>query len=751
MTRANKLKDLMIRYDYMIEIRGGISPSYINGVQEKFQAVEDGWSNYKGYVIDRYLSELEETISKAEEQMSEEPLTPMDLVRISRSPQRISLFDILFHCYNEFEIVSGDYLEDPDPAVVVARAIIQRPRGKTMTSDRVMVIGHESGHGQQERRGGATNPFGNNKIAAHIRIAEEEEIPVHLWANTPGALPFEEYPGAAQMISECIRTAVSAKTPIVVVNYGQGGSGGFVAAGVGDKRYMTSYSWFSAISPEGAAAIEAFNIPQAERTEKKIKELTELVAREMRISAEECLRSGLIDGIIKEPLLGARIKDIDFFKRARYQVINATDEVVLEVKSLRSLRNYQKVQRSYEETNGRIHNYVRWNLSEKEKEQLVKRRRGRIRELSLGFFSDERKPEDIRTEKRRELWRMLINTAYHFHYRRSKTRLNGVKSEIIDEVRTFLKTMNPYKKISGAFSQKFKTGNNIISNIQRLEEKYPFDKEYISPLVHEDRTEKCLQRKKYGCLDMWVPELYNDYAGICPNCGYHFEMEWQYLLAKWFNKGSVRIFNQGIREINVLNYPGLDQKLERDRRKSGQKSSVLSFEAKLYDLYLVAVLIIGDFRGGSIGAGSSEKICQAIEKALRQKMPFVFITHKTVGIRTQEGAVGLIAMEQVSSVLAEYTEKGGFPVSIFAGPTFAGPYASFLSMPHHIYALPSIRIGFAGPDVIYRTTKEKMPPDYHDVTKAKERGHITGIWRRDMVRRNLYRVLLHGGKHLYYS
>lgn len=747
--RAEKFDELRRRFNYLCDIKGDDLPAYLENLKGAFFSLESGWESLRGADLDSQLGNLESKVSEAEKIMSEEPRTPMEIVRISRHPDRISLHDILTFCYDSFEVISGEDLKDPDPAVVVARAIIQRRKGRSLLGDRVMVIGHESGHGQDERSGGAANQFGNQKIAHFIRRAEREQTPVHLWASTPGTKALEEYPGAAQSISRAIRVATSARIPIVVVNYGQGGSGGFEAAGVGNIRLMTSHAWYSAISPEGAAAIEALQLPPEERTDDKIKELIEQCAANLRITARDCLRFGIIDGIIEEPPLGARSGDIEFFRRARYDVIKATDEIVLRARSERKLRNYLRKQGSFEETDGKFYVYVPWELSRKELEKVVRDRRDKERRLSKGFYLDRRSESDLTRQRRTDRIMRLKNAVRKGVFKPTR-RIIIAAGDIGDAISA--RAGDPYLSSTIiSVPRRFGMREDIRSSIQKLEEKYPVDESYVSPLAKIDKSVKCPKREEKGCLDVWAPDLYNEFAGICPNCGYHFEMEWQYLLAKWFNKGSVHEFNDGIIETNVVGFPGVNERLERARRKSGKNSSVLTFEAKLYGIKLIGAMLIGDFWGGSVGIGGSEKICLAIERAMKNKMPFLFISHKTVGIRTQESAVGLQAMEQVSSVLEEYMEKGGLPVSIFAGTTYAGPYASFLSMPNNIYALPSIKVGFAGPDVIYRTTRIRVSPNYHDVEEAKQRGHITGLWRRDMVRPNLYRILVFGeGKNLYY-
>ena len=198
---------------------------------------------------------LEDLFTFAENRLEAE-LTPMDMVRIVRHPQRICLRDILENVYDNYTEIGSKDEHSIDPAMVIARAYITRRRGKRTVNQSVMVIGQEKGHGEEFRNGGSVKPWGNAKALHYMKVAETENIPVHTYVFTPGSYPIEDTPGAAQQIAANLYGMASLRVPVVSV-ISEGGSGGAEAIALADRRIMLSHGYYSVISPEGAAAIEA--------------------------------------------------------------------------------------------------------------------------------------------------------------------------------------------------------------------------------------------------------------------------------------------------------------------------------------------------------------------------------------------------------------------------------------------------------------------------------------------------------------
>jgi acetyl-CoA carboxylase carboxyl transferase subunit alpha len=162
-----------------------------------------------------------------------------------------------------------------------------------------MIIGHQKGINtkmRQYRNFGMANPEGYRKALRLMRLAEKFNKPIITFVDTPGAFPGIEAEdrGQAEAIARNIYEMTLLKVPVLVLIIGEGASGGALGIGVGDKTLMLENTWFSVISPESCSSI-------LWRTwEKK-----EQAAIQLKLSAEDNLKHGIIDGIVKEPLGGA--------------------------------------------------------------------------------------------------------------------------------------------------------------------------------------------------------------------------------------------------------------------------------------------------------------------------------------------------------------------------------------------------------------------------------------------------------------
>ena len=143
---------------------------------------------YSEHEIDGEIRSLDESISFLEER-AEEQLTPMERVRIVRSIQRFSLRDILENCYDDYTELGGEDDANIDPAMICAKATLTRRGKKKSYVATVMVIGQESGHGEEFRNGGSCRPEGNEKALRYMKVAETEHIPIHFLHLHPRLLP----------------------------------------------------------------------------------------------------------------------------------------------------------------------------------------------------------------------------------------------------------------------------------------------------------------------------------------------------------------------------------------------------------------------------------------------------------------------------------------------------------------------------------------------------------------------------------
>ncbi|HEX6512764.1 MAG TPA: acetyl-CoA carboxylase carboxyltransferase subunit alpha [Chloroflexota bacterium] len=219
-------------------------------------------------------------------------LRPWDRVLIARHPGRPHLTDVLAGAFTDFVELHGDRRFGDDAAVIGGPA---RLRGRP-----VMVIGHQKGRDTREnvhRNFGMAHPEGYRKAQRLMLLAERFGLPVLCFPDTPGASPVmdDESRGQAEAIASSILCMLNLRVPVVVTILGEGGSGGALAIGVGDRVLMLEHAIYSVASPEGCAAIvwrDASFAPQA--------------AEAMRVTAPELLNLGLVDAIIPEPLGGAQ-------------------------------------------------------------------------------------------------------------------------------------------------------------------------------------------------------------------------------------------------------------------------------------------------------------------------------------------------------------------------------------------------------------------------------------------------------------
>ncbi len=688
--------------------------------------------------LSRRLTTLEEDLDQL--------LTPMDKVRVVRHPQRVCLKDILENVYDNYTEIGGRDEVSIDPGMLIARAYITRRVGKRVVHHPVMVVGQEKGHGQEFRNGGSIKPWGNANALYYMRVAEVENIPIHTYVFTPGAYPVEDYPGAAQQIAKNLYIMAGLKVPVVSV-FSEGGSGGAEAIALADKRLMLSHGYYSVISPEGAAAIEGGLKDKASQA------LIERCADRLKITAEDNLRLGFIDRVIQEPALGARPEHYEFFRTLRREIIRATDEVVHSAQSLGPLRALAMRRQKRSADPQDI--FVRWSLRPSARNTLVELRYARFRAMSRTAFHDNRTLQTrLGTALARGLWK-VHSLLRHDVLTRYKRRLLGLLEQLEAEMRALGGNGGPFSWLGAGRRagvppealERLTTLSCPDESACRLEDVWV----YVSPKSKEDRTVTCPNTGSHGCQDLWAPDLFGEFAGVCSHCGHHFPMEYQWYLYNVFNFAQAYEFNSALEAANPLQYEGFDLKLDEAKRATGLGSSCITFETRIEGIATVVAMLVNPFRGGTVGAAEGEKLIRAAERAKIKRMPFFMYSHGTAGIRIQEGTCGVIQMPRVTMAVRRYIDAGGLYLVLYDTNSYAGPVASFLGCSPYQFAVRSSNIGFAGPGVIRETTGVDVPPNYHRAFSALSRGHIQGIWDRRDLKKNLHQALLTmGGRNLYY-
>ncbi len=745
------------RINYLLQIKDFSNWGNLDGFKKNCDLLKHSVYDYTEKQLAGEIRKLDESISFLEER-AEEHLTPMERVRIVRSIQRFSLKDILENVYEDYTELGGEGDTNVDPAMLCAKATItRRIKNKPYTAS-VMVIGQETGHGEEFRNGGSCKPQGNEKALRYMKVAETEGIPIHFYIFTPGSYPVEEGSGAAQQIARNIYAMTKLRVPMISM-ISEGGSGGAEAIGLSDYRMMASHGYYSVISPEGAAAIEG----KIREGSKVPKELIEVCADRLKLTAKDNLEKATIDRIIYEPLLGARRDDFAFFAKLRAEMLRATDKVVLSTKSFSALRTYEIRRKKHKPANEEeLQLEVAWDLSKEEIKRLLCARSKKYLALGKNGFMGQAEAEEgiynlakVKTEK---VYYTLRYDIMKNHRRQVKKMLSDVSGEssimlkrITEPITAFIDIFSKKKTEKPQRLLTYTGGGNQQENRTRRVDPLELTDTYTSPLANIDRTVSCPNTEKYGCKDLWIPDLYGEFAGVCETCGHHFPLEHQWYLENIFDPNSIRQFNTEITSGNPLNYTGFTERLQRAKDKTGKRSGNMTFHAKVNGIQIIVAMLYSDFRNGTVGSAEGEKFAQACALAKRKKRPFLAYIHTTGGIRIQEGTLGVTQMPKCTMAVREYIDAGGLYLVVYDNNSYAGPLASFLGCSPYQFAIRSSRVGFAGPRVIRETTGAEIPPDYHSAQNALKRGHIQGIWDRREFRRNLHKALLTmGSPSLYY-
>jgi acetyl-CoA carboxylase carboxyl transferase subunit alpha len=236
------------------------------------------------------LKQLEDRCESLTESIFAE-LSDWQISQLSRHPGRPYTLDYVEHIFTDFYELHGDRAYADDPAIVCGMA---RLEGKP-----VMVIGHQKGRDTKQkiyRNFGMPRPEGYRKALRIMKMAERFKLPIICLIDTPGAYPGigAEERGQSEAIARNLFEMAKLKTPIICTVTGEGGSGGALAIGVGDRLIMLEYSTYSVISPEGCASILW-----------KSADKSQLAAEAMGITSDRIRELGLLDEVVREPLGGA--------------------------------------------------------------------------------------------------------------------------------------------------------------------------------------------------------------------------------------------------------------------------------------------------------------------------------------------------------------------------------------------------------------------------------------------------------------
>jgi acetyl-CoA carboxylase carboxyl transferase subunit alpha len=271
-------------------------------------------------------------------------LTAWQTVQVARHPKRPLLEDYLNFMVDDFHELHGDRCFGDDRAMITGLGMIG--------TEKVLVVGQNKGRTTKEKIAcnfGCANPEGYRKAIAKMNFAAKYNIPIVTFIDTPGAYPGigAEERGQAQAIARNLMEMSTLPVPIICIVIGEGGSGGALGIGVGDKLAMLEFAYYSVISPEGCAAILWRDGSQAA-----------YAAEALKLTGKDLLKLALIDSVISEPLGGAHRNIHDTIDNVETYIVKTLRELKrLGTENLLSKR-YEKLRRLGEPLTIRLHRHT---------------------------------------------------------------------------------------------------------------------------------------------------------------------------------------------------------------------------------------------------------------------------------------------------------------------------------------------------------------------------------------------------------
>ncbi len=230
---------------------------------------------------------------------------------------------------------------------------------------------------------------------------------------------------------------------------------------------------------------------------------------------------------------------------------------------------------------------------------------------------------------------------------------------------------------------------------------------------------------------------------VCPHCEHHFRIGSRERLALLLDPESFQEHDADLAPADPLNFhdtQSYGDRLASHQKKTGLKDAAISGLGKIEGQDVAISVLDFAFLGGTLGSVAGEKITRSIETATERGLPAITIS-AAGGARVQEGIFALMQMAKTSGALALHAQARLPFISILTDPTYGGVTASFAVLGDVILAEPKARIGFAGPDVIENTTRQKLPPNFQKAEFLEAHGLIDMVVNRKKMRATLANLL----------
>tara|TARA_A100000164_G_scaffold15475_1_gene12884 strand:+ start:365 stop:1237 length:873 start_codon:yes stop_codon:yes gene_type:complete len=257
--------------------------------------------------------------------------------------------------------------------------------------------------------------------------------------------------------------------------------------------------------------------------------------------------------------------------------------------------------------------------------------------------------------------------------------------------------------------------------------------------VPEGLWKKCIKCQS----PLYRPELERN-LDVCPKCGYHMRIGARRRINIFLDEDGIREIGQDIEAIDRLKFK--DVKKYKDRlleaqRHTGERDALIAVSGNLKSLPVIVCSFEFSFNGGSMGYAVGEKFALAAKKALEERKPLICFS-ASGGARMQEAVVSLMQMAKTSAVLEKMRIAGIPYVSVMTDPVYGGVSASLAMLGDLNIAEPGARAGFAGPNIIEQTVRQKLPSDFQKSEFLLEKGQIDMIIPRNELRQRLHKMLL---------
>jgi len=246
-----------------------------------------------------------------------------------------------------------------------------------------------------------------------------------------------------------------------------------------------------------------------------------------------------------------------------------------------------------------------------------------------------------------------------------------------------------------------------------------------------------------GCRAMLYVRRLERNLMVCPSCARHEQVGAPQRLAQLLDPDWTPVSVAAVPEADRLRFTDVQpyaRRLSEARARTGLDEAVICARGTIDGQPLIVAVMDFRFLGGTLGASVGERITQAAEAALAERIPLLIVT-ASGGARMQEGAIALMQMAKTAQALAQLDEAGILTMALVTDPTFGGVAASFATLCDVILAEPGARLGFAGPRVIEQTIRGSLPPGFQTAEFLLERGFVDTVQPRHALRSTIGQLL----------